>query len=395
MAATAVIFMLPLSLDLLAHLRPLSKKLRNSLLAGVQPKYERLPFTLRSLFDAKYQGSLAERFSGDFIGRTFLIRQTNEIYYRAFNVCPMKSASLVLGRNGVVFEEAYLREYCLTRVDNNNAVPLVRDIKRLQEICGHLGIGFVLVLTPSKAAVFPDDIPARWLRRYDPRPRAYDSFVPLLRSEGIHFVDGHAITAEAKARAPAPVFPRGGTHWSQYAAWLTTNAVMASLQSQGKPLRPIECEELKVSNRPTGEDQDIYALMNLAVPWRYPVAELKIKQTPGQGPRPILAITGGSFVWKIAGLLNESRQFSEMDFFYYYKTMKMAFANGIGTRVAEPVQSVDFEREIFAADCLVLEINEQMLPNPANTQNFVADALKNLPDASKPKAQFLYEFPAK
>lgn len=396
MALIALFLFAPLPLTILfQYVRPWGAWVRTGALAGFETSRACSLFSWNALRHAEFQKSCAAKFDAEFAGRTGLIFLTNETYFRLFKICLMKSAGLVVGKEGTLYEAGYVEEYCLRRTQTVPLSPLARDLKRLQEACQRTGTAFVVLISPSKAAIYPEYIPDSWMRRYDPRPRAYEDLVASLRREGVHYVDGHAITAEAKSHAPAPVFPKGGTHWSQYAAWLTTNAMIASLQSQGRPLRPVEYEALKVSDRPTGEDADILALLNLAVPWRYPVAELKIKQAPGQDPRPTLAISGGSFVWKIAHLLNDSRQCSEIDFYSYYKTYKTAFANGAFKVVAVPVKSVDFKREIYAADCLVLEVNEATLCWPTTTRSFVDDALEHAPDGQKPKAQFRYELPTK
>ncbi len=178
--------------------------------------------------------NFANRFDQSFVGREWLIRLTCEAWYRLFNGSPLKAAPLTLGKDNFIFEDFYLEEYCVTRTPRECLAPVVRDVKRLQDDCEHRGIGFVFMITPSKAAIFPEKIPRAWLQRYDSRPRGYDNFLPLLQGSRIHFVDGHALTVQAMKESSVPVFPKGGTHWNPYAAWKTSNAVIASLQRPGQ-----------------------------------------------------------------------------------------------------------------------------------------------------------------
>lgn len=395
MVMMALFFALPLPLTILAHVQQFKKVFRfggKLRLAGMQSAPSIAPFSRSALFNAKYQESLARFFDEEFFGRGPLIKLTNEIYFRLFKTCPMKSASLAVGREDTLYEELYLEEYCFQRIDKDKLSPLVRNIKHLQDACERNGTGFVLLITPSKAAVDPQFIPSEWMRGYDPKPRGYAELLPLLKDQGVHYVDGHALTVKAKSRAPAPVFPKGGIHWGQYAAWSTANALLALLHTQGIALQPMEYSSLRVSDIPKDSDSDILDLMNLAVPWRYPVAELEIKPiATSVSPRPNLVIIGGSFILQLADLLKVSNQFSEIDYYYYYKIYRKSYADGKSRLVENPVPSIDFAREIFAADCLVLEINEGIIPTQHHLSDFLSDALKNAPVAGKPKEPFRYE----
>ena len=212
MALIALFLFAPLPLTILFQFfRPWGAWVRTGALAGVETPREYAPFSWHALRHGEFQKSCAAKFNAQFAGRTGLIFLTNETYFRLFKICLMKSAGLVVGEEDTLYEVGYVEEYCLRRTQTVALSPLAQDLKRLQDVCQRTGTAFVVVISPSKAAIYPESIPDFWMRRYDSRPRAYEDFVASLRSEGIHYVDGHAITAEAKSRAPAPVFPRGGT----------------------------------------------------------------------------------------------------------------------------------------------------------------------------------------
>ena len=394
MALIILFLAIPLPFTLLSHWKPLKKTFRMGHLNGTQLQETYVPFSWPALLHAKYQESVARFFDTEFFARPNLINVVNELYFRIFKVSPMKSAMLFVGEENTLYESIYLNEYCLARRPASDLEPLARNIRELQEVCAGRGMGFTVLITPNKAAIYPETIPAGWARRYDPRPRAYEVFLSLLKERGVRVVDGHAIMAAAKDKAPAPLFPKGGIHWGDYGAWLTANALNAELQSQGKALQPVEYSRMNISHNPEGDDADLLALMNLLIPWRYPVAHLTVKPSAPHGLRPNMVMVGGSFMWKLNALLSVSHQFSEIDCFYYYKLAKKSFADDLFRTNAEPVQSVDFDREIFAADNLVLEINEAVIPSiPNHLIEFTGDVLKHLPDANKPRQPFLYENP--
>ena len=127
------------------------------------------------------------------------------------------------------------------------------------------------------------------------------------------------------------------------------------------------------------EEGDLYHLMNLMLPWRYPFVDLTIKHCTVASARPRLVAVGGSFASRPMSQLSASGQFSEVNQFFYYKVAKFCYTGGNSRTVSWPVTTLDFEREIFAADCLVLEINEHTAGYPPHVLEFLPDALQHIP----------------
>jgi hypothetical protein len=142
--------------------------------------------------------------------------------------------------------------------------------------------------------------------------------------------------------------------------------------------------ERTVSQKPEGDENDLVYVMNLRRRWTYPCERLSIKP----GPKPeseqlTMAAIGGSFTWELIRQLSASRQFSEIDFFFYYKLYEACAVNGNIFEVRTPGTPIDFKSEIFAANCLLLEINEGgALSSDHHLAAFVADALAHLPNTS-------------
>jgi len=400
MLALLALFYAPLLLalffyDLGDRVLPWTNWLTNSTLVGRQaPEPVSLPaVSLAGIWSGDYQRKTADLFNRNFYGRELVIRMIDELYFRLFRVCSIPSANVVVGNGDILCEIDYLQEYCLLRRNKEDLLPFVRNLKHLQDVCRARGMGFAVMITPSKAAILPEMIPDRWKLVHDSRPRAYELFTSLLREEGVRFVDGHALTEQAKSESQIPVFPKGGNHWGHYASFQTTNALLAELQNQGKPVHPIEHFHLQVSNDPIYDEADLLNLMNLAFPWKYPVEHVEVTPTESEtSSRGNLVMIGGSFMWRVAEFLNKSRQFSEIDCYYYYHLHKRCYADDTETVVAEPTRTVDFAREIFAADNLVLEINEAVIPaEESHLTVFTDDALDHLPDGPASREPFRYE----
>lgn len=370
----------PGAMTLLAHCFPAlfqsAPWLRNSSLVGVVVKKEEAAASCWNILHAKYQESVAASFNEDFTGRELCIRLANEAWFRVFRANGLTSqSSVIVGRNGALIEKLYLVEYAFQRPAEHDLLPLVKAIATVQVECQRRGVAFVVLITPSKASILPGAIPKAWRRRNDPRPRGYSQFVRLLQEHHVAHVDGHAILAAVKAEAPAPIFPLGGIHWSEYGCWLTTRALLSEFQKQGKPVKQIDDPSIVVSRNPVDTDADLLALLNLAFKWHYPVAQVRPRALNlKENDRLSLAIVGGSFMWQTSRLLSASEQFSEIDVYYYYKVAKTFFRHNLPFQISAPVPSVDLSREILSSDCVILEINESEIPTARPVKAFVSEA---------------------
>lgn len=327
---------------------------------------------------ADWKQDIARAYNEDFLFRKELIRATNEAFYRLWRVSPAPVAGVTIGKGDVLLETGYLSEYCLQRPAQESLLPLVRKLRRFQDICDRRGVKFALLITPSKPSILPETVPDEWRARYDPRPRSYDLILPLLQSHGVRYVDGHALTRAAKDNAPAPVFSKGGTHWSYHAALPTANALLDCLARQGAPVAPLETSAPWISHEPKGADTDLLAYINLALPWHYPIAEFTIQPAgpAHRTPPRKLTFVGGSFTWQIAQEIEAASLFGEVDVFYYYrlyKAINLSIVRDTGSR-REPTGPVDFENEIYNSDCIVLEVNESVLATQRHLNAFFDDA---------------------
>ncbi len=390
----AASFALPLAAGLLLRLPPVAARVpgwvRNRTLSGAPVPPEPVAPGRSTLFSASYQAAVADSFNAHFVGREMLIRGIDEFYLRAFHATPI---GVLVGPNRSLVEPIYADDYCLLRGDGETLRPLVEDLRRMQDFCDARGTAFALVITPSKAAVYPENLPANWLRRFRPEPRYYDEFVTLLREKGVRAVDGHRIAVEMKRATAVPVFPLGGIHWGDPAALATANAVLEQLAGCGLQVKPMRDSQTEVSADPKGQDRDLVSLINIVFPWHYPVARVTpLPVSPPPSYRPNVVCIGGSFAWKLLSMLDASGQFSELDQYFYYGRSKSCQVDGEKHEIAKPAPPIHFDTDVFAADALVLEVNEQTLHTPAaHLTSFLHDALAVLPDPHAPRAPFHYE----
>lgn len=374
----------PLGLTLLNHAWPqafpLAKWLRNETLQGFIRESASPSLSAASVGDAGWQRGVAANFNHNFAGREFLIRLTCEGWYRVFRRSPLATVDVVLGTDDFIFSENLLRTHCLVRTEPGTWDSLGRRLRELQEACVRRDIAFVLVISPSKEAVMPERVPAPWKRLCDPRPRPYYDFVQAMREHGVRYVDAHALAVQERQNLKGEVFPKGGIHWGQEIALTAGNAVLTEWRAQGLKVEPMEHEELIMTDMPVGEDSDMMALMNLAIPWRYSVVQVPIRKSGEPGVKRHAVVVGGSFMHRTAVQLSASGQFSKVDHFFYYDLEKQSYVDGGLADRRRLAGKLDFAKEVFAADCLLLEINEDGM-NPVSSAylaSFVDDALRHL-----------------
>jgi hypothetical protein len=156
--------------------------------------------------------------------------------------------------------------------------------------------------------------------------------------------------------------------------------VLAEFQRQQKPTELLEIEKSEVLDRDHIDDDDLIRLMNLARASREPTERLTIRPSArAESERLNLAVIGASFSWQLMRHLKASRQFSGIDVYFYYSGFKWREADDVSGQVRSPALPLDFESEIFGADCLLLEINEASALYPEHHLSaFVKDALAHL-----------------
>lgn len=105
--------------------------------------------------------------------------------------------------------------------------------------------------------------------------------------------------------------------------------------------------------------------------------------------RPSCVVVGGSFNFPVNAMMSISAQFTEIDVYFYYNIEKVFQRDGATSFL--PIRKMDFARDIFAADCLILEINESMLNHADALNAFLNDEFAHLPELEGPRQSFAAE----
>ncbi len=355
----------------------------NRPLGGVTGARASIPLSGAALASHAYQGGLEHVLGDDILGRGFLIRLKNEVYFRLFDVA-ITNFGIVLGKGNSIYGSNFLSEYCLDRNGPGKIDDLVARLDRFQARCRRDGKGFCLVVTPSKASVCPESIPGEWLRKFDPRPRFIDQFRDAADKSGLTFVDGPRFSQELKARTRFPLFPRGGIHWGWFLSNRTTDQVIGTLWGPG-PGAPFLVERsARVDHNPIGEDCDMVNLLNALSRWRYAVYAsdiVPLPHSPWGGKR--VAIVGGSFCNKMYEALGQARIFSSLEFYFYYHRFCVVYAAG----KSQKLDGLPDAAHIYGNDVIILELNEEALGAPQHILAFLDDLAAQPAAESVPKGR--------
>ncbi|HEU4685219.1 MAG TPA: hypothetical protein VFS39_12020 [Nitrospira sp.] len=348
-------------------------------LAGEIPEVDKPQFSLRHWVNRSFQDQSNKWFTRYFGGRSIFIKSGNQVIYTLFKHSYMHNQSIVIGKQGELYESWYVYDYCRLSepMPDRNLEDRVADIAELQERLKARGIIFLFLITPSKAAVYPESIPEAYCKSPKSSTRDYENVLPLLKAYGISYVDGHAISTEARTIEPLPLFSRGGTHWNTLGAYYTVRELVKTIGTLlAEPVGSMSVEKIQVDSTPRGQDKDLAQLLNLLFPpFDYAVPRPVIVQTPTRVQLEKALVVGTSFNWTVLDLLANSNVFERIDFYYYYKLGLYTFPGKI-PHVFD-VATHDWDQAMRGSRIVILEVNEAGFQTEY-IQSFLRDVLEDL-----------------
>ena len=347
-------------------------------LSGVEQTIESPKFSIQTYVNGRYQKIFDSWFSQNYGMREYFIKTINQIYFNIL-IDTLPNSNVVVGKKGQLYENVYIADYInyYPPIDPSELEVKVKETKKLQDILEERGKVFVLMITPSKAAIYPEYIPDNWMRIKKNPLRNYDSLIPLLDKYNINYVDGHKITMEAKLKNEHAVFPRGGTNWNNLAAYYTAKEVVNKIsQLSGKNMVNIDLEKIELKP-PVGTDKDLADLLNV---WFKPINYLSPypvykKQFDSIEYKPTIFMHGASFSEQFINVLKNNGAFSDLELFFY--SSRIEFKEGVSDGIIlGNTDNIDWDNEVFNKDVFLVEMNEQNIPKIQN--GIIQDALHNL-----------------
>ncbi|MDD5704833.1 MAG: hypothetical protein PHR35_02840 [Kiritimatiellae bacterium] len=323
--AALVCLALGLALPLLSAVCGVPRDVR---LAGAERPSPGPSLTWRQWFDGGFARAVEPWLTRRLGLRGVAVRTANQINYSLFGRLPVSAGTPIMaGRGGWLYEMEYVRHYKRRfGMHTEDAENFVAAVSGLQRVLAQRGIAFALLISPSKAEIYSEHLPAEARVAAEAaravRTNAYERLLPRLHAAGVPVVDMHAGFLAWKGEG-TPLFPPGGTHWNHYGAQRTLAEAFAAARAQpaGRRLPELPAIAGVATRAPVGSDTDLLDLLNL---WRFRAGAPTSVPFPMLAPLPAarqgrVLLVGDSFTFTLIDALARTGAMTGADFLYYFK----------------------------------------------------------------------------
>jgi hypothetical protein len=266
-------------------------------LAGVEDNTDSIPLTAVTWFSTQFQDNFVAR-QYKWMGlRPSMVRLRNQLDFSLFNE---PYYSVMVGLENELFgrrsmEAIQGKDFVGSAKVRYNS----RNTAILQNHFADRGVQMLTVVTPSKLQCMPQFLPAENLTF--PDSSNYPAYMEALRKQSVHLLDLTTPCINWIASEPHRIFPRTGTHWTDYGAFLAANVIVAEMERmRGQAYTHPRIVSFENSLAMRGTDADAGDLLNLIrdIPPAQ-IAYPKLQMDTAGKVRPRVLVIGDSFWWKI------------------------------------------------------------------------------------------------
>jgi len=306
----------------------------------------------------RYQPRLNRHVEEEFGFRTFFIRLYNQVDYTVFR--QPHGTGVVIGKEGYLFEKWFITSYYGRDYVGNNSINFkIRQLKKVQSYFKQNGKELVVLISPGKADFFPEYIPDRY--KYSPDTTNYSVMSEGIRKAGIPLLDFNSLFVKIKDSTNCALFPKTGTHWSQYGACVGADTLSGFVGALlNRPMPEIHLEQAVPRDTVMSSDSDLEDLMNLFFPLpRLPLCYPQmITQSDNEFNLPTAIVIGDSFFWGMFNLPLTNRVFKDVKYWYYNSSVYPdSYTDSLQTSMLK------FPEALNSADLIIL------MANPSSIQN--------------------------
>ncbi len=324
-------------------------------LAGVEDKTDSLPLTQATWFSKKFQENYVARHYKWMGLRPSMVRLHNQLDFSLFRE-PYRS--VMVGLDNELFGRGSMatiqgKDFAGWEKIQYNC----RNTAFLQNHFAARGVQMLTVLTPSKLQCMPEYLPHENLQF--PDTSNYPAYVRELQKANVHLLDLTTPLINWVATEPYRIFPRTGTHWTDYGAVLGAYAIIREMERlSGRAYFHPKINAIQKSLEMQGTDADAGDLLNLI--WDIPPAEIgypTLKFDSAGRVRPRVLVIGDSFWWKIynQGIHREVFAPGSQYRYYNYEVFSDQW-NG-----AKYINDFDLRQVVEHVDFVVLCVNADNL----------------------------------
>ncbi|MCU0847615.1 MAG: hypothetical protein MUD12_06975 [Spirochaetes bacterium] len=342
-----------------------------------------------NIFSGAFQKTF-EKWLADNAGlRSFFIKSRNQLYVWFYREISLNfHERVILGRENYLYQYPYVFSHNRLDIIPEKVIEeKVKKIKALQEFMKKKNRALIFCITPSKATIYPEYIPDRYVNKERLKIKSnYDVLIPLLEKHGVVYADGRRLFLNLKSEK-WPLFPKSGAHWNYYSAFMflsKINEKLKTLSNKSLNLSDLKLKGVRVADKPeifvglSTEDDDLAHVINVYDPsfsygnYAYPDIP---RPTTVKKNRPRILIVGGSFNRQLIDLMFRYGLYDQMDLFYYYSKIQTLPASFIDDSKPIDKSKLDWEKDIFSKDIIFIETNEEAISKMG--RGFIEDAYKN------------------
>jgi SGNH hydrolase-like domain, acetyltransferase AlgX len=258
-AGAVVLIVLFMGLIFIPAITTFSPKMAATVFANMRGSLEANNY---SGLNAKLKGvqhTFENSYVSGFHNRKELIKKNAWIKMNIFGNSPSPKA--IYGKNGMFFEgygDRRVEEEITTVFDNVTdyvgRTPFsTEDLEKWRQVIEERyfwlkeqGIGYIFALAPTKAQVYPENLPDRILavKHKLNRPTRYDQLIDYLKQHcAAPVVDLRSALQSAKHEPPyLPLYYRTDFHWNYYGAFIAYRAIMDAINDAYPHYRLISAE---------------------------------------------------------------------------------------------------------------------------------------------------------
>lgn len=275
----------------------------------------------KNVSTGRWQANIENSVRADLKAKPLLARLNNQMKASLFG--QLNAQNVIEGKNGFLFEEAYIRTYL--GLDFKGEKSIANNVNQLKLIADSLeanGSHLLFVFASGKASFMPEHFPAP----YDTMSKGvsnYETYKKLLTQANVSTLDLNSFLSELKDTSQYNLYTKGGTHWSEYAIGFVTDTLIGKIEAiLNTNLPDYSYGPVETTNKPRGTDDDIFQSLNLlwsSIDETYAYRDLQVVTAQASnGYRPKVWAIGDSFYGTLMDAYIPHRFFDPNSLFIYY-----------------------------------------------------------------------------
>lgn len=141
-----------------------------------------------------------------------------------------ESGNVIIGKDGMLFSKDTLKDYLGLSLSDRQVYSIAKTLKLMQNYADDFGCDFVFVPMPNKNTVYPEYMPARYIKGDSALLKLYDEMDVL----GVNYLDLTEVFEEVQELGVEErLYHDRDTHWNYLGAFYGFNGLMKNLGMEG------------------------------------------------------------------------------------------------------------------------------------------------------------------